>query len=82
LHHHERFDGNGYPHGLKGEEIPLGARIIAVADAFDAITTGRPYRPAKMRQEAMAEMRRESGFQFDPRLLEAFFSSGVISGGQ
>jgi len=82
LHHHERFDGNGYPHRLKGEEIPLGARIIAVSDAFDAITAGRSYRPAKMYQEAMAEMRRESGFQFDPRLIEAFFHTEVISGGQ
>lgn len=80
LHHHERFDGKGYPHGLKGEQIPLGARIIAVADAFDAITSSRCYRPAKSRYDAIAEMRGESGFQFDPRLLEAFFSTKLISG--
>ncbi len=74
LHHHERFDGKGYPVGLKGEAIPLGARIIAVADAFDAMTSARPYRPAKTKELAIAEMRRESGFQFDPRILDAFYS--------
>jgi putative nucleotidyltransferase with HDIG domain len=75
LHHHERFDGNGYPVGLRGEAIPLGARIIAVADAFDAMTSARPYRPAKSKELAIAEMRSESGFQFDPRVLDAFYSS-------
>ncbi|MDH7500907.1 MAG: HD-GYP domain-containing protein, partial [candidate division NC10 bacterium] len=80
LHHHERFDGRGYPHGLKGEQIPLGARIIAVADAFDAITSSRCYRPAKSRDDAMAEMKREAGFQFDPRLLEAFFHTKWFTG--
>jgi HD-GYP domain-containing protein (c-di-GMP phosphodiesterase class II) len=74
LHHHERFDGRGYPDGLKGETIPLGARIIAVADTFDAITVGRPYRMAKTKQQAIVEIRRESGFQFDPHVLEAFYS--------
>jgi putative nucleotidyltransferase with HDIG domain len=75
LHHHERFDGTGYPGGLKGEAIPLGARIIAVADAFDAMTSARPYRPAKSKELAIAEMRSESGLQFDPRVLDAFYSS-------
>lgn len=75
LHHHERFDGTGYPGGLKGETIPLGARIIAVADAFDAITIGRPYRKAKSQELAIVEMRRESGFQFDPRAVDAFLCS-------
>ena len=75
LHHHERFDGKGYPVGLRGEAIPLGARIIAVADAFDAMTSARPYRPAKSREIAIAEMGSESGFQFDPRILDAFYTS-------
>jgi len=75
LHHHERFDGNGYPVGLRGEAIPLGARIIAVADAFDAMISARPYRPAKSKERVIAEMRSESGFQFDPHILDAFYSS-------
>jgi len=77
LHHHERFDGKGYPAGLKGEEIPLGARIIAIADAFDAMTNERPYRPAKSPREALGEMAMQSGSQFDPRLLEAFLACQV-----
>jgi response regulator RpfG family c-di-GMP phosphodiesterase len=82
LYHHERFDGSGYPSRLKGEEIPLGARIIAVADAFDAMTNSRPYRPAKSPQEAEAEMRRESGVQFDPGVVESFFRTRSVSGEQ
>lgn len=66
LHHHERWDGSGYPHGLKGEEIPLGARIIAIADAFDAMTTDRPYRRALSAEQAFAHLRAEIGTQFDP----------------
>ena len=70
-HHHERFDGAGYPDGLKGEEIPLGARIIHVADAFDSMLTTRVYRPARPAHEAMAELRRHAGAQFCPRCVSA-----------
>ncbi len=72
--HHERFDGAGYPHGLKGEQIPQGARIFAVADTFDAITTDRPYRRAMPPEAAVAEIRRCSGTQFDPEVVEVFLS--------
>ncbi|RJP34116.1 MAG: GAF domain-containing protein [Actinobacteria bacterium] len=71
-HHHERFDGTGYPDGLRGEEIPLGARIISVADAFESMTSDRPYRKALPIEEAMAEMRYGSGRQFDPRIVAVF----------
>ena len=72
LHHHERFDGGGYPGDLAGERIPLGARIIAVADTFDAMTTNRPYRRARSRDEAVAEITRCAGTQFDTKVVEAF----------
>lgn len=72
LHHHERYDGNGYPKGLRGEDIPLGARIIAVADSFDAMTTSRPYRKAKSTAEAMEEIVINSGTQFDPLIAGLF----------
>jgi HD-GYP domain-containing protein (c-di-GMP phosphodiesterase class II) len=72
LHHHERFDGKGYPHGLKGEKIPFIARIIAVADTFDAITSHRAYRAAKAAQEALAIIEDVSGTQLDPKVVEAF----------
>jgi HD-GYP domain-containing protein (c-di-GMP phosphodiesterase class II) len=71
-HHHERWDGKGYPDGLKGEAIPLGARIIAVADAFDAMTSDRPYRKALSFSTAMQEVTRNAGTQFDPQIVEAF----------
>jgi HD-GYP domain-containing protein (c-di-GMP phosphodiesterase class II) len=71
-HHHERWDGKGYPDRLSGEEIPLGARIIAVADTFDAMTSDRPYRRGLSRAVALNEIRRQSGAQFDPRVVEAF----------
>ena len=70
-HHHERFDGRGYPHGLAGEDIPLGARIIHVADAFDSMLTTRVYRPARPAVEAMAELRANAGSQFCPRCVGA-----------
>ncbi|HEY6053780.1 MAG TPA: HD-GYP domain-containing protein, partial [Gaiellaceae bacterium] len=79
-HHHERFDGHGYPDGIKGEEIPLGARIIHVADAFDSMLTTRVYRPARPAHEALAELHRNAGTQFCPRCvaaLEAIVSLGV-----
>jgi HD-GYP domain-containing protein (c-di-GMP phosphodiesterase class II) len=71
---HERFDGAGYPDGLAGEEIPLGARVIAVCDAFDAMTRDRPYRAARPVVDAFAELRRGAGTQFDPAVVEAFFA--------
>jgi ribonuclease P protein subunit RPR2 len=70
-HHHERWDGTGYPNGLHGEEIPLGARIFAVADALDAMTTDRPYRDAQSWEHALDEILRGSGSQFDPRVVGA-----------
>ena len=71
LHHHEHWDGSGYPHGLAGEEIPLGARIILAADAFVAITTDRPYRPAQTEHTALRELRAHAGRQFDPAMIAA-----------
>jgi putative two-component system response regulator len=71
-HHHERFDGRGYPDGLRGEQIPLGARIVAIADAYEAIVHGRPYQPAKSHAEALDELERLSGRQFDPGLVPIF----------
>jgi len=71
-HHHERYDGGGYPDGLRGEEIPLGARIVAVADAYDAMTSSRPYKETKDRKASIEELRRCSGTQFDPKCVEAF----------
>jgi HD-GYP domain-containing protein (c-di-GMP phosphodiesterase class II) len=72
LHHHERLDGKGYPHGLKGEEIPFLARIIAVADTFDAITSNRAYRSAKAAEKALAIVEEVAGTQLDPVVVEAF----------
>ncbi len=71
-YHHERWDGKGYPYGLRGEEIPLGARIIAVADSYDAMTTDRPYRRALSRDVVMAELKRGAGVQWDPDVVAAF----------
>lgn len=73
-HHHERFDGKGYPDGLKGKDISLGARIVAVADAFDAMTTLRAYRQVFSYSEAIAEVRRCRGTQFDPEVVDALIS--------
>ena len=72
LHHHERCDGTGYPDGLRGEEIPLGARIIFVTDAYDAMTSDRIYRPKLSSQAALAELERCAGTQFDPGIVAAF----------
>ena len=72
LHHHERWDGAGYPDGLRGDAIPLGARIIFVADAYDAMTSDRVYRAKRSPEEAIAELERCSGTQFDPEIVIAF----------
>ncbi|MFH1453056.1 MAG: HD-GYP domain-containing protein [Armatimonadota bacterium] len=73
--HHERWDGEGYPLGLEGEKIPLSARILAVADAFDAMTSQRPYRDKMSPEEAKEEILANSGTQFDPRIVEAFLAA-------
>lgn len=75
LSHHERWDGNGYPKGIKGEEIPLGSRIIGIADAYDAMTGERCYTAALSAEEAVAELRKNAGIQFDPGLVEPFIKA-------
>ena len=72
LHHHERFDGKGYPHGLAGQDIPLIARIMAIADTFDAMSSTRAYRPAMPRERVLAEFQRCAGTQFDPEIVPIF----------
>jgi putative nucleotidyltransferase with HDIG domain len=79
-HHHERWDGNGYPDGLAAQEIELLARIVAVADAFDAMTSKRAYRDIKSREDAIQELRRNAGKQFDPLAVEAFIDK-ILSRG-
>jgi len=71
-HHHERYDGKGYPQGIAGEKIPLHARIIAVADSFDAMTSNRPYRKSYPMETALSELQRNKGIQFDPQITAAF----------
>jgi two-component system cell cycle response regulator len=80
LHHHEWFDGRGYPHGLAGTEIPVGARIVAIVDAYEAMIAGRPYRERISHEDALEELRRQAGVQFDPELVQVFaelFPNGV-----
>jgi putative two-component system response regulator len=72
LHHHERWDGTGYPSGLKGEDIPIEARIVALADVFDALLSVRPYKQAWSIEETLQYIRESSGSHFDPRLVETF----------
>jgi HD-GYP domain-containing protein (c-di-GMP phosphodiesterase class II) len=72
LHHHERFNGGGYPHGLRGSEIPIGARIVAVADAYHAMIHDRPYSTALTHEEALSELRMNAGTQFDPEIVDVF----------
>ena len=74
LHHHERWDGNGYPFGLPGELIPLSARIVALADAYDAMTSKRPYKDPIPHREVVEHIRAGAGSQFDPDIAEAFFA--------
>ena len=73
-YHHERFDGAGYPVGLKGDSIPLEARVIAVADTYDAVTSNRSYRSARSHDEALKILRAGSGSQFDPKVIDALMS--------
>ena len=70
--HHERWDGSGYPNGLKGEQIPLAARIFAVVDVWDALLSERPYRAAWPEEEVITYLRQQSGQQFDPQVVETF----------
>jgi putative nucleotidyltransferase with HDIG domain len=80
LHHHERFDGKGYPHNLAGERIPLGARIFAVIDTYDAITSNRCYRAARPKRDAAAELEAHAGTQFDPALVQTFLTKCLPKG--
>jgi HD-GYP domain-containing protein (c-di-GMP phosphodiesterase class II) len=75
MHHHEKYDGTGYPSGLKKGKIPLGARIMAVADAFEAMVYGRPYRERMDVNAAVKEIKRKSNTQFDPKVVEAFLKT-------
>jgi putative nucleotidyltransferase with HDIG domain len=79
-HHHERYDGTGYPDGLGGEEIPLGARIVAVAECFHDMVSGHAYKSARTFEDGMAELRRCSGTQFDPKVVTAFLDWLQIHG--
>ena len=79
-HHHENWDGSGYPHGLRDEQIPLGSRIILLADAFDAMTTSRVYRDALDLEKVKGEFRRFAGIQFDPALVPTFLEQVVGDG--
>ena len=72
--HHEKWDGSGYPRGLKGEEIPLEARIFAIVDVYDALTSDRPYRKAWSKEEALAYIRENAGKHFDPKLVPVFLT--------
>ena len=74
-YHHERMDGSGYPDGLKGDSIPIVARIIAVADSFDAMTSDRPYRKAKSAEEACKELAYYAGRLYDPEIVKAFLNT-------
>jgi putative two-component system response regulator len=74
LHHHEKWDGTGYPHNLIGESIPISCRIVALADMYDALTNVRPYKHAWTHEEALCEVKRLSGTHFDPAVVDAFLS--------
>jgi HD-GYP domain-containing protein (c-di-GMP phosphodiesterase class II) len=79
-HHHEWYDGTGYPDGLKGEEIPLGARIVSIADAYDTMTSERPYSKAMSPEKALDELRQRAGTQFDSHLVNIFIFDVKIQG--
>lgn len=74
LYHHERWDGSGYPQGLSGQRIPLGARIIAIADVYQALVSNRPYRKAYSKEKAVTIIRKASGTHFDPDIVKAFLT--------
>jgi HD-GYP domain-containing protein (c-di-GMP phosphodiesterase class II) len=78
LYHHERWDGNGYPQGLQGEEIPVEGRLLAVADTFDAITSNRPYRKGQSAAKALDEIKKNAGTQFDPQIVELFLEAAEV----
>jgi len=78
LAHHEHWDGGGYPEGLKGEDIPYLARIISIIDAYDVMTHDRPYSKAVSKEEALAEIKRCAGTQFDPKLAEIFLEEDIV----
>jgi putative two-component system response regulator len=77
LGHHERWDGGGYPRGVAGDAIPLPARIVALADVFDALSSDRPYRPAWPRERVLAEIAAGRGSHFDPAVVDAFMTEVV-----
>jgi HD-GYP domain-containing protein (c-di-GMP phosphodiesterase class II) len=77
--HHEKWDGTGYPHGLKGEDIPYAARIFAVIDVWDALTSDRPYHKARTHDEVRGMIEADSGRHFDPRVVEAFLAMDDLS---
>ena len=77
-YHHEHWDGSGYPDQLKGEEIPLGSRIVIIADCFEAMTSDRPYQKAMPKQKAVLEIQKGSGTQFDPKLVHIFKLSSIF----
>jgi HD-GYP domain-containing protein (c-di-GMP phosphodiesterase class II) len=72
LYHHERWDGSGYPNGMKGRDIPMEGRLLAIADVYDALTTDRPYHPARPRAEVVNYLKLRAGVQFDPDLVPIF----------
>jgi putative two-component system response regulator len=76
--HHERWDGTGYPRGLKGEQIPLAARIFSIADEWDALTSDRPYRKAWSKQEAIEYLKSQAGKHFDPQIVAVCLESGMF----
>lgn len=78
-HHHERYDGNGYPDGLKGKEIPLYSRVITLADSWDAMVSNRSYNKKFSKEDAIEEILKNSGIQFDPVLVELFLKNNLLS---
>ena len=77
MHHHENWDGSGYPHGLKGEEIPYLSRVLAILDAYSALTSNRPYRKAMTHEEAINELKKARLTKYDPQILDKFIKNLV-----